>query len=120
MQVKKQIKKLEKIVVTALEDYKALEITVLDVSEITSVADVMIICSATSKRHAQSIAENVTVKAKAAGFKPLGVEGEETGEWILIDLGDVIVHVMLKASRDFYSLEKLWASAESIRKKYSD
>ncbi|MGB6976722.1 MAG: ribosome silencing factor [Gammaproteobacteria bacterium] len=114
-----QDKKLEKLVNTALEDYKALEITTLDIREMTSLADAMIICSATSKRHAQSIAENLILKAKSRGYQPLGVEGETTGEWILIDLGDVIVHIMLKNTREFYSLEKLWTSAESIRKKYS-
>jgi ribosome-associated protein len=114
-----QDKQLEKLVTTALEDYKALEITTLDIREMTSLADAMVICSATSKRHAQSIAENLIFKAKESNYQPLGIEGLETGEWVLIDLGDIIVHIMLKATRDFYSLEKLWATAESIRKKYS-
>lgn len=110
---------LAKLVVNTLEDHKALQITELDVTELTDITDRMIICSATSTRHAHSIADNLITTAKASGVKPLGVEGEEASEWILIDLQDVVVHVMLPEIRAFYSLEKLWGMTEAIRKEYA-
>lgn len=94
----------------ALEDLKAKDVVSLDVRSLTSLADVMVIASGTSSRHVKSLADNVVVKAKEAGFKPLGQEGEREGEWILIDLAGVIVHVMLPATRAFYDLERLWTA----------
>ena len=94
----------------ALADLKAQQVTPLDVRALTSLADVMIIASGTSTRHVRALADEVQVKAKAAGFMPVGVEGEQDGEWVLIDLAGVIVHVMLPSARTFYDLERLWTA----------
>lgn len=96
------------IVRHAMEDLKALEITELDVKEISSIADRMIVCTGTSNRHVKSIADNVVEECKKHGIQPLGVEGKETSEWVLVDLNSIIVHVMLPTARKFYDLERLW------------
>jgi len=101
---------LQEIVLDALQEMKAVNTTVLDVRELTDVMDTLIISSGTSRRHVKSIANLVCVKAKQSGHRPLGVEGEEAGEWVLVDFGDVVVHVMLPATRDFYDLERLWVN----------
>lgn len=93
---------------SALEDMKAEDICIMDVKEKTTVTDWIIVASGTSSRHVKSIANNVVVEAKKAGCQPFGVEGEDVGEWVLVDLGDVIVHVMQKDVRQFYDLESLW------------
>ena len=97
------------LVVDALDDVKAQSIVKLDVREMTTVTDYMIVASGTSSRHVQALADNVAEKATLAGHKPIGVEGEQGGEWILLDLQDVLVHVMLPKVREFYNLEKLWS-----------
>lgn len=106
---------LQQLTVNSLEDLKGQDITVLDVTDRTTVTDWMIVVTGTSARHVKSLASEVVEKSKEAGVKPLGVEGESDGNWILVDLGDVLAHVMTRESRDFYALEKLWgiASAES-------
>jgi ribosome-associated protein len=96
------------VVEAALEDMKARDIRVIDVRKLTSVTDYMIIASGTSDRHVRSIADRVVEMASAAGCDPFGTEGEEAGEWVLVDLQDVVVHVMLGKVRDFYKLENLW------------
>lgn len=97
------------LVVDALDDVKAKDIVSLDVRRMTSVTDFMIVASGTSNRHVRSLVENVAEKARAAGQRPIGVEGEEGGEWVLLDLQDALVHVMLPTVREFYNLEKLWS-----------
>lgn len=100
---------LKTLVVDAIEEMKGNDIHVIDVSVKSSFTDNMVIASGTSTRHVKSISENVAMKAKKAGMPPLGVEGEQLGDWVLVDLGDVVVHIMLPDVRDFYSLEKLWS-----------
>lgn len=104
-----QSEAIKKIAVDALADLKALNIVVLDVRKRASFTDSMIFASGKSTRHVSSIAGSVVEAAKAAGIPPIGVEGESVGEWVLVDLGDVIVHVMLPDTRTFYDLEKLWS-----------
>ncbi len=99
---------LKVAVTSALEDMKAVNVRVLDVRGLTDIADTMIIASGNSDRHVRSIADNVARKAKEAGFRPLGTEGARDGEWVLVDLNDVLVHVMLPRVREFYGLEGLW------------
>ena len=99
---------LKTVVINALADMKALEIKVLDVRGLTDIADFMVIASGTSDRHVRSVAQRVVEKTKEAGFRPHGVEGQQDSDWVLIDLNDLIVHVMLPRVREFYGLEKLW------------
>jgi len=103
-----QAEKVLELVHSALEDMKAKEIVDLDVRGRSSVTDYMVIASGTSKRHVASIGEEVVVKLKEAGLMPLGSEGQGVSDWILVDLGDVVVHVMMPDARDFYDLERLW------------
>ena len=107
-----QTEELVQIAVEALEDLKAQDITSIDVRDKTSVTDFMVIASASSGRHLKSLADNVLKRVKERGEQPLGSEGLEGGEWALLDLGDVIVHVMQSATRQFYDLERLWRGAE--------
>jgi len=107
--------KLVRDVVADLEAVKATDITVLDVRGLSSVTDFMIVATGRSKRHARALGENVALAAKRAGYPPLGVEGEQSGEWILIDLFDVVVHVMISEARELYQLEKLWYNPNGQR-----
>lgn len=104
----KEVEEIKNLVVKALEDLKAVNLVVLDVRGKTTVADFMVIASGTSDRHVKSLANNLLEESKKAGVAPLGVEGEKSGEWVLVDLGDVVTHIMLPQTRDFYQLEKLW------------
>ncbi|OOG64982.1 ribosome silencing factor [Rhodanobacter sp. B04] len=104
---------LRKSVIDALEELKAKDVREIDVRGKTSIADLLVIASGTSARHVKSIADEVSKFAKKAGVMPLGVEGEVEGEWVLVDLGDVIVHVMLPRIREFYGLERLWTVGDS-------
>jgi ribosome-associated protein len=99
---------LKAVILGALDDMKALEVKVLDVRDLTDIADYMVIATGTSDRHVRSVAQRVVEKAKEAGFRPLGLEGLKDGDWVLIDLNEMIVHVMLPRVREFYGLEKLW------------
>jgi ribosome-associated protein len=103
-----QSSELVQLVEEALEDLKVIDVVALNVTGFTSVTDYMLIASGTSNRHVRSIADNVMETVKAAGEVVLGVEGHEHGEWVLVDLGDVVVHVMQPQVRDFYKLENLW------------
>lgn len=101
--------RLLEIVLTALDDMKGVDVRVIDVRDLTSITDRMVIVSGTSTRHVKALAENVALQAKQHGYKPLGIEGENAAEWVLVDLADVVVHVMMPEIRDFYALEKLWS-----------
>ncbi|MEZ5504241.1 MAG: ribosome silencing factor [Halioglobus sp.] len=100
-------------VVSYLDDLKAVNTVTMDVRGLTDMMDYLVITSGNSNRHVKSLASHVSVEAKKQGVPPLGMEGEDAGEWVLVDFGDVVVHVMLPATRDFYDLERLWASREA-------
>ena len=104
-----QAENLETLVLNALEELKAQDIKKLDVSNMTSITDTMVIASGRSSRHVKAISDAVIEKAKQNSFPVLGVEGQQTAEWILVDLGDLVLHVMQQETRDFYALEKLWS-----------
>lgn len=104
-----QAEQLKDLVINALEDVKAVNVKTVDVRGKTAITDYMVIASGTSNRHVKALADNVLKEAKEAGVKPLGMEGERDAEWILLDLNDVVAHVMIPEIRDFYNLEKLWS-----------
>ena len=106
---------LRHLVLSALEDYKAIDIQEIDVSAQNPLTDLFVIASGSSTRHVKSMAENLVIKAKAAGCPPLGVEGQGQAEWVLVDLNDIIVHLMLPKTRAFYNLEKLWQASSNRR-----
>lgn len=100
---------LQKIVVDALEDVKAVDIEVINTTKLTSLFDRIVIASGTSNRQTRALANNVQVKVREAGGEVISIEGEDSGEWVLVDLGDIVVHVMQPAVRSYYNLEELWA-----------
>ena len=103
-----QAEQLKQAIVDALDDLKGVNIVSLEVSTLTDVMDYLVIVSGNSNRHVKSLADNVIEELKKQGQRPLGVEGQDAAEWVLVDYGDVVVHVMLPATRDFYDLERLW------------
>lgn len=103
-----QVEELQKLVLDTLEDMKARDVEVIDVRGKTSITDVMIVASGTSDTHVRSIAQTVAFRAKEAGERPLGSEGMSDGEWALVDLNVVVLHVMQPKVRDYYNLERLW------------
>ena len=106
-----QDEQLKAFIIDQLEEMKAKEIVTIDVAGISDITDTLIICTGTSKRHVRSIGEQTALAAKNAGEVPLGVEGIEGSEWVLIDMGNVVVHVMQDETRQFYQLEKLWTES---------
>ena len=113
-------KNLTEIVVNALEDVKALDIALIDVRGLTDIMDTMVVATGSSNRQVKSLASNVAVEGKKAGYHLIGVEGDDTSEWILVDFGDVIIHVMLPVTRAFYDLERLWALRPGDRPQSAD
>ena len=109
-----ELEQLQQLVIEKLDDMKAQDIKVIDVRGKSSITDLMIIATGNSTRHVKSLAQTVELAAKEAGVKPLGMEGEQQGDWVLLDLNDVILHVMLANVRDFYNLEKLWDAGQSL------
>lgn len=115
------IRKLQKIAVAALEDVKAKDIEVINTSKLSALFDRVIIATGDSNRHVKSLARSVHDKAREADVQVIGIEGEETGEWVLVDLGDIVVHVMQPAVRAYYNLEELWKVVpKRPRKKAAD
>lgn len=106
---------LNQAIINALENLKGKDIVTLDVHELTDVTDTLIIASGTSSRHTRSLAENLVEETKKAGFRALGIEGLDAGDWVLVDYGDTIVHVMQQEARDYYELEKLWSMTPANR-----
>ena len=104
-----QAKQVLNVAVDALDELKAIDLKVLDVSEMTTVTDYMVVASGGSDRQVRALADNLIKRAKETGIKPLGIEGERSGEWVLVDLSDVVVHVMNPSARETYQLEKLWS-----------
>lgn len=109
------IQTLQKIVVDALEDIKAKDIEVIDTTKLTSLFDRVVIATGDSNRQTRALANNVVVKVKEAGGEVVSTEGEDTGEWVLVDLGDIVVHVMQPAVRSYYNLEELWSGSSARR-----
>ena len=110
------IRKLQKIVVSALEDIKAKDIEVINTTKLTSLFDRIVVASADSNRQTRALARNVQEKVKESGGDVISVEGEESGEWVLVDLGDIVVHIMQPAVRSYYNIEELWATTPTRRR----
>jgi ribosome-associated protein len=110
-----QLEAMKLAVIDAIEDIKGFDISVMDVRKLTSMTNYMIVASANSSRQAKAVADNVREKLKEKGFAIRGTEGEKEGEWVLVDLDDIVVHIMVPATRAYYNLEQLWGEAESRR-----
>ena len=108
---------LQQTITNAIEDLKGQDVKIIDVTKLSDVMDTLVIVTGTSNRHVKSVANNVIEDCKKQGIQPIGVEGMDGGEWVLVDYGDTVVHVMLAATRDFYGLEKLWYMEPAGRKK---
>ncbi len=115
-----QTEQLQELAIQALHDLKAVDVVAIDVHDITTITDVMIICTGRSSRHVISLAQNVATTAKHQKVTPVRMEGEREGEWVIVDLGDVVVHVMLAATRAYYHLEDLWEPIRKQREKQQD
>lgn len=111
---------VQKLAIDTLEANKARDIKIIDITKLTDIADALIICTATSTRHATATANKLLRDVKAIGARPLGIEGLEKGDWILVDLQDVIIHIMLASVREFYNLEKLWEMTAEVRQGNED
>lgn len=109
-----ELEAMKQAVISALEDIKAKDIAVMDVSKLTSMTDYMIVASADSNRQTRALSNNVQEKLKELGVPPIGVEGEGTGEWVLVDFGPIVVHIMQPAVRAYYSLEELWGGQRPV------
>lgn len=110
-----KLDELTQLVTETLDDMKAVDVSVIDVRGKSNVTDVMVVATGTSARHVKSLANNVLDEVKKSGVKPLGIEGEDVGEWVLVDLADIVVHVLQAEMRDFYQLEKLWETEPANR-----
>lgn len=110
---------LRDLAISALDDMKGIDIVTMDVRTLTSITDYMVICTGRSTRHVKALAENVAIQAKEMKASHVRTEGERESEWILVDLGDVVVHVMLPTTRSFYSLEDLWEPVKELREQKS-
>ncbi len=110
-------KDLEVLAIQALEDLKAIDLVAHDVRKITPIADTMIICSGRSSKHVQAMAQELAMQAKAHKVSPVRIEGEREGDWVIVDMGDVVAHIMLPATRALYQLEELWAPVSAGRNK---
>ncbi len=109
------VETMKDAVIDAIEDIKGFDITVMDVRKLTSMTNYMIVASANSSRQAKAVADNVREKLKEKGYAIRGTEGEKEGEWVLVDLDDIVVHIMVPATRAYYNLEQLWGEAETRR-----
>ena len=107
--------RMKAAVIDALEDIKGFDINAMDVRKLTNITSYMIVCSATSSRQAKAMGDNVREKMKEKGYEIRGTEGEKEGEWVLVDLNDIIVHIMVPTARAYYNLEQLWGDAEARR-----
>lgn len=111
---------MRQLALTTLDENKAIDINDIDVSSLTSLTDRIIVCSATSTRHAVALADKLVRAMREQNVRPLGVEGEDPGEWVLIDFVNIVVHIMLPSTREFYDLEKLWRTTERFRKDHEN
>jgi len=111
-----RLKRMQELIYKALVDAKAQDIAMLDVSKIADFTDTMIVVSGTSTRHVQSVADKVIDSLREHGVRTIGVEGKKIGEWVLVDFGEVVVHVMHPQTRDFYNLEKLWSDGKRVER----